>query len=78
MTRPITITERVYVGRNTTPTGYEYHDRGSAAFHQFGSELFEQEGESVSYTIAVIEWPDGKVDKVPVEWCKFTDTGGTE
>lgn len=69
MTRPITVISKTYIGSGS----YRTDQRGPATFLQFGLELWEQEGQSVNYTVAIVEFPDGHVEKVPAEYIRFTD-----
>ncbi len=44
---------------------------GEALFHQFGCNYEEFENGPGNFTTAVIEWPDGQMENVPVEHVKF-------
>jgi len=44
---------------------------GVAAFHQFGVDYEEFENGPANFTVAIIEWPDGKVESIAVECIKF-------
>ncbi len=50
---------------------YTLEPHGEAVFHQFGVDYEELDGGPGNYTTAIIEWPDGKVESVPVEHVKF-------
>lgn len=50
---------------------YVLEPAGEALFHQFGVNYEEFENGPGNYTTAVIEWPDGRVENVPVEHVQF-------
>jgi len=60
MTRPVLITRKT--GRS-----------GEATFHCFGSDYEEFDGGPGVYSTAIVEWPDGQVEGVPVAWVQFTE-----
>lgn len=47
-------------------------DKGEAIFHQFGCDFMETHG-AVGYSTAIIEWPNGSVENVPVKCIQFLD-----
>lgn len=49
----------------------EKAEKGEAAFHQFGVDFEEFETGAGNYSTAIVEWPDGKVDNVPVNLIQF-------
>ena len=52
-------------------TRYVLEPQGEALFHQFGVGYEEFEGGPGNFTTAIVEWPDGKVESVPVEHVQF-------
>lgn len=52
-------------------THYVLEPVGEATFHQFGMGYEEFESGPGNFTTAVIEWPDGRVENVPVEHVQF-------
>ena len=48
-----------------------FTEKGEALFHQFGVGYEEFEAGTGNYSTAIVEWPDGKVDNVPVEHIRF-------
>ena len=53
-------------------------EKGPALFHCWGLDItgdFEQSG---SYTVAIIELPNGRTKSVPVEMVRFTDKPETD
>ena len=46
---------------------------GQAYFHQFGLSYEEFETGGVGYSTAIIEWPNGKLENVPVEYIEFCE-----
>lgn len=51
---------------------------GVARFHQFGSAYEESSAGFGNYTTAVIEWPDGRVENIPVERVQFIEPTGRD
>ena len=47
---------------------------GEGVFHQFGLDCKAVENGGGSYSIAIVEMPDGTVRSVPVENTQFKDT----
>lgn len=47
---------------------------GEAIFRGFGNDFEESEGGVGNYSTAIVEWPDGSLDNVPVERARFLDT----
>ena len=54
-------------GRNV----WKLQETGVAVFHQFGVGYEEFESGPGNYTTAIVEWPDGRVESVPVEHIRF-------
>lgn len=52
-------------------TRWVFRPRGEALFHQFGVGHEVYEGGVGNFTTAVVEWPDGLVENVPVEHVRF-------
>ena len=50
---------------------YALEPQGEATFHQFGVGYEEFEAGPGNFTTAVVEWPDGRVESVPVEHVRF-------
>lgn len=50
---------------------YALEPHGEAAFHQFGVGYEEFENGPGNFTTAIVEWPDGRVESVPVEHVRF-------
>ena len=50
-------------------------DKGVAVFHQFSVDYVEFESGPGNFSTAIVEWPDGKVESVPVEYVRFLDNG---
>jgi hypothetical protein len=44
---------------------------GEALFHQFGVSYEEFESGPGNYSTAIVEWPDGKLENVPVDHVQF-------
>ena len=44
---------------------------GEAMFHQFGVNFVEFDSGPGNFTTAVIEWPDGQIENIPVDQIKF-------
>ena len=44
---------------------------GEAIFHQFGVGYDEFDAGPGNFTTAIVEWPDGRVESVPVEHVRF-------
>ena len=57
--------------QNIKTNGVEPEERGEATFHEFGLDLVEGEG---SYSIAIVEWPNGEVESVNAELIRFLDS----
>lgn len=56
------------------PNGkWDLEEKGEALFHQFGVDYEEFESGAGNFTTAVIEWPNGKVQNVPVHLVRFLD-----
>ena len=68
------------IGRQMEGTNrlkYALEPQGEATFHQFGVGYEEFEAGPGNFTTAVVEWPDGRVESVPVEHVRFV-TSNTE
>lgn len=46
---------------------------GEAVFHQFGMNYEEFDSGPGNYSVAIIEWPDGVVEDIPVRHVRFLD-----
>lgn len=51
---------------------------GTATFHQFGTQYEEFENGPGNYTVAIVEWPGGRVEMVTPECIRFLDAPGGE
>jgi hypothetical protein len=67
LTRPVIVSEwqccEVDYAFPHKPTR-ELVPRGQAQFHGWGCEIEEFDNGAVNQTVAIIEWPDGKVEAV--------------
>lgn len=54
-------------GRNV----WVLEETGEATFHQFGVGYEEFEAGPGNFTTAIVEWPDGRVESVPVDHVRF-------
>jgi hypothetical protein len=68
-TRRVIVSRPQYVngGRNPVPA----QAPGEARFHCFSTDHEEYENGPGHYPAAVVEWPDGKVESVPVGHIQF-------
>ena len=57
--------------RNPKTKIMELKDKGAAVFHEFGLDNDEGSG---SYSIAIVEWPNGEVETVYVGRIRFLDS----
>ena len=48
-------------------------EKGEAIFHCFGVNYVEFDGQPGNFSTAIIEWPDGTVDNIPVEHVRFLE-----
>lgn len=48
--------------------GWKLEEKGEAYFHGFGWTV---RGMRECHSIAIVEWPDGTIDNVPVEHVRF-------
>ena len=71
-TRRVIVSTRIRTN-HPNPGNYKVVPQGEADFHGFGSCYEEFEGGPGNYTVAIIEWPDGKVDTVPADMIQFLD-----
>lgn len=46
---------------------------GEAVFHQFGVDYEEFETGPGNYSTGIVEWPDGKVEGIPVHHLQFVE-----
>ena len=46
---------------------------GEASFHQFGLGLAEADTSCASYTMAIVEWPDGRVESIDPDHIQFVE-----
>lgn len=52
---------------------WKLEEKGEAIFHQFGCDYEEFVSGAGHFTTAIIEWPDGTVNNVPVDHIRFID-----
>lgn len=52
---------------------FDLKEKGEATFHQFGVDYEEFESGPGNFTTAIVEWPDGSVENIPVEHVRFLD-----
>ena len=66
---------RVMVSAYTTQTGgrMKLEEKGEAVFHQFGCNFEQFESGAGNFSTAIVEWPDGRVENIPVENVRFLD-----
>ncbi len=66
---------QVMVSRNKIlPTGkLKPQEMGVATFHEFGQDHQEYEGGPGNYPVAIVEWPDGRVESVYVDMIRFLE-----
>jgi hypothetical protein len=67
-TRTVFVTTREY---NRELNRYENVEKGEAQFHCWGCNYEELNNGVGNYTVAVVEWPDGRVGCVSPESIKF-------
>jgi hypothetical protein len=53
---------------------WKLEDRGEAIFHQFGCNYQEFETGPGNFTTAIIEWPNGTLENLPVHMVRFLDS----
>ena len=46
-------------------------EKGVAEFHQFGTAYKEVECGVISYSTAIVEWPNGQITNEPVQLVRF-------
>jgi hypothetical protein len=52
---------------------WEKKEKGVASFHSFGVNYEQFEGGPGHFSTAIVEYPDGQVDNVPVEMIRFIE-----
>jgi hypothetical protein len=58
--------------RRKQPDGtWKNEEKGEAVFHQFGVDYEDCETGFGNYSTAIVEWPDGTVENVPVHRVRF-------
>lgn len=57
----------------TGQTRWTLQEKGVATFHEFGVGYEAFDSGPGNYSTAIVEWPDGTVENVPVEQIKFID-----
>jgi hypothetical protein len=50
---------------------WNLEEKGIATFHAFGMNYQEFESGAGNFSTAIVEWPDGRIDNVPVEHVRF-------
>lgn len=64
---------KVMVSRRDRKDNYELKEVGKAVFHQFGMDYEEFEAGPGNFSVAIVEWPDGKVEFVRADWIRFIE-----
>lgn len=59
--------------KQAPPHSWRMEEKGVAIFHTFGNGYAEFETGAGNFSTAIIEWPDGTVDNVPVQHVRFLD-----
>lgn len=54
-------------------TKWELAEAGVAIFHQFGVNYEELESGPGNFTTGVVEWPDGRLENIPVDHLRFLE-----
>jgi hypothetical protein len=49
--------------------------KGQALFHQWGLDVIEYPETAESFTVAIVEWPDGQIETVAPAMIKFINEG---
>lgn len=73
MTRPVTVYEWWRHEDSTFDAPYERREKGVGNFHQFGLDGEWSNDGAITYTVAIVEMPDGHVVSVPVDLIRFDD-----
>ena len=61
--------------RRVEVTNWKTGEKREALFHQFGLDLEDSgDGNSSSYTVAIVEYPDGSVESVCLQYIRFLDS----
>lgn len=55
------------------PAKWKIADIGEATFRQFGLEFEELQGGVGNYSVAIVEWTDGRVEMVRADRIRFLD-----
>lgn len=65
--------------RRVEVTNWKTGEKREAFFHQFGLELEGSVGErSSSYSVAIVEYPDGSVESACLKYIRFLDSPEAE
>lgn len=66
-------TRKVMVRHNVKGDDGKWYlaDKGEALFHCFGVNYEEFESGPGNFSIAIVEYPDGTLDTVPIEYVRF-------
>ena len=61
--------------RRVEVTNWKTGEKRKALFHQFGLDLEDSDDEnSSSYTVAIVEYPDGSVEFACLKYIRFLDS----
>ena len=60
--------------KNGVTKKWELVEKGEAAFHQFGCDYEEFETGPGNFSTAIVEWPDGSIENVPLQNVRFLDS----
>jgi len=53
---------------------YAAREKGEALLHGFGLDIMEgNDGNFASFSVGIIEWPDGKMELVPANLIRFIE-----
>jgi len=66
MTRPVIVSR-------FNPSTNEYAAVGTALFHTFGCDYEEFDNGLGNYSVAIVEWPDGKLQSFPIHCIQFVN-----
>ena len=70
--RKVTVIDKIYVGN----AKYQITERPGAMFHSFGVDYEEFENGPGTYSVAIVEWPDGTIETVRADRIRFDEKIG--
>lgn len=71
MSRKVIVSEPIW---NKELNRYVPAEKGIAEFHQFGIDYEELSDGPAQFTTAIVEWPDGTIENLPLYLVKFKKT----